>query len=91
MAAAAQRTQPMAATAAAAREATMSVRVVRRIRSGIPAAKPEIQTDPGRAYSGPCLVRTSCGRLVEKNPVRKLPPGAAMETGLNEQILYVTQ
>ena len=35
--------------------ALFEIRVVPRIRSGIPAAKPEVQTDLGRAYSGPHL------------------------------------
>ncbi len=33
--------------------AAFEIRVVRRERSGIPAAKPEIQADLGRVYSGP--------------------------------------
>ncbi len=44
-----------AATGGSGGAAAFEIRAVPRIRSGTPAAKPEIQTGPGRAYSGPRL------------------------------------
>ena len=70
-------------------EAVFEIRVVRRIRSGIPAAKPEIQTALGRAYSGPRLF----GALISVNftaPTNPLPSVPSSSNSSNRNVMLLT-
>ncbi len=63
--------------------AVFEIRVVTRILSGIPAAKPEIQTDPGRAYSGPRIICVTTGGGGMEDKRSQLRPAKLFNAFLN--------